>query len=712
VFVRFRGWGWAVLAALLACASSDESAAPAAVACPAVIAGEDIAVADMAVHVETGGDPALELVRADVQRYLEALWGAPVVVASGVPDFSKRVTLWLHTAADAPTNGFSMKREGAVLSVAASDKRVLAHAAYAFLEELGVRFFHPKEEFVPHLGAPVLPKALDVQRRSQFALRGVQLHLLHPLEYFEAFNGYGAEGPDFEDAKRFIDWLVKTGQNHVQWPLLETVDFEAWRPRVQAIMDYAHLRGVTVGASVQTWGGAALQNNFVLVKDVARWQEQMDAQLDRLLSLGWDVVELALGEFLDADPHALLEWLDHAVAHVASTHPNVQVNVQNHVGNFQRLYVPFDGQTVFYYHLPKYADARLGQSVHTLYFFDLFRDWAMYNHPDFHLQRDFLFEMLAKSERRVNYFPESAYWISADVDVPLFLPEFIHARWIDIHGLSENVKAAGLRPINGHLMFSSGHEWGYWMTDYLAAKMLWEPEAPLDRFFAHYGAIYGACAADVTKALSEFTALQTEYLFDRRLVAYVSGEDTLVELGYLAGIPTHPQREAFEKVLNEPEAERAAFERDVVLPLEEFARKIRPREDAIDARCRAADATLLPWCLELRDGMRIVRLRSEHASHLYRAVLAKGSGKDGAPELERAVHVTENAREVILGREEHYRFDRARLTDARPNPTIYPFGYLRQAHTQCFYFRREEQVRQVLENGAGPSIINLPRCLD
>ena len=73
----------------------------------------------------------------------------------------------------------------------------------------------------------------------------------------------------------------------------------------------------------------------------------------------------------------------------------------------------------------------------------------------------------------MSYFPESAYWISADIDVPAFLPEFLYARWLDIHRLAPSCADAGLPPLDGHVTFTSGHEWGYWLTDYLVAKMLW-----------------------------------------------------------------------------------------------------------------------------------------------------------------------------------------------------------------------------------------------
>jgi hypothetical protein len=80
--------------------------------------------------------------------------------------------------------------------------------------------------------------------------------------------------------------------------------------------------------------------------------------------------------------------------------------------------------------------------------------------------------------------------------VPLFLPEFIYSRYNDVHTLTGELETAKLPPLAGHLMFSSGHEWGYWMTDYLTAKMLWRPDAPLDAFVSDWSAAFGTCAGD------------------------------------------------------------------------------------------------------------------------------------------------------------------------------------------------------------------------
>ncbi len=714
-----------VLVALLAVSACDESGTVVeeVVACDAAGTAEPVEAflaADLAVHLDGGGDPGLEIVRQDVGRYLGRLWGLPdLAVTRGPPDFTKRVTVWLSTSEAARaragvtlSDGYTLQRldsaAGALVIVYAPDSRNLAYGAYALLEELGARFFHPKDELVPTFAGPRLPRRLAVTRAPMARSRGLQLHTLHPIEYFKVLNEPGPE--NLADAKRLVDWLVKTGQNYLQWVELSTVPFDAWKPHAQAIVDYAHLRGVSVGACVQVWGGASLQNNYVLVTDAASWQTEMDAQLDRLLEVRWDTVELALGEFSGTDPQTVIDWLNHAVAHALARSPALEVDVQNHVGNYPSLWVTYRGQTVYYYHLPQFADPRLGQAVHTLFFFDLYRDWATYAHPNFHLQHDYLMKELPS--RRVKYFPESAYWISADIDVPLFLPEYLQARWLDIHGLNDEIRKRGLPPLEGHLTFSSGHEWNYWLTDYLTAKMLWEPEQPLSYFVAHYAAAYGSCGGDIAGALSSFIDLQSKFLFDQRLVSYLQGENSTVDFGYLVGLETHPKRVAFEEVLAMSGGDRAAFGATVVAPLEAFASAIQPLEDAVAARCRGSGSEAAPWCNELWDGMAIVRLRAEHAAHLYRSVLAKALGGDGSDDYLAALDVTGEARAVIARREAHYRFDLSREVDAYSNPTVYGFGYLRPAHTACYWVRREQQVRTLLDTGFPAGIIALPTCSD
>jgi hypothetical protein len=712
---------WLCALAISSCGTQDQDAPERACEASSISRElERFASGEVAVYIEASAGQNLEIAQADLERALSRLWGEPVAVKQGSPSGAERAAIWISTSAAAaaevgpPTPGGYVLRRldadgGARLVVHAADEATLVFGLYALLEELGVRFFHPMQELIPELGAPHLPRSLEIARAPAFRVRGVQLHLLHPTEYFRPFNE--PSPANLEDAKRFIDWLVKTGQNHVQWWLLRTMDLEAHRPHRDAIISYAHARGVTVGVIAQLWGGSSLQNSYDLITSQTDWQAQLEAKLDALLESNWDLIELGLGEFLAANPSQLVAWLDHATAYLHAAHPGVELSVVNHVGNYPDLWVDYQGAETFFYHLPGFADPRLINNVHTVMYFDLYRGWGAYAHPDFTLHRDFL-----KSEittRKMRYLPESAYWVTADVDVPVFLPIYAHARWLDIHGLFAELRELGLPPLDGHVMFSSGHEWGYWLADYVAAKAMWEPEQPFSYFVKDVARAYGTCGDDVARDLGALIDVQNEYLFDQRLAPYVHGEDAADDFGEMIGVTTHPPRVRFEKLLSMSAAERDDFEQGTLELVEKAAAEIGVIEGRFARTCRRADDQLGPWCRELEQGTRIVRLRLEHSAALYRAVLeSAGGGQESQKWLARAGEIREQAAVVIEARAVDYRWDVGALIDAWSNPTIYNFGYLRQAHKLCYWERQRVQAEGVIENGGPPPIAALPSCMD
>jgi hypothetical protein len=672
--------------AFLGCGKSGETAAPErVVACDssAIVAGFDD-VANVRVHVDPGIAP-------DLEGLLAQLWHQGFTVdRSAPPSSGPAISISSRDAAGIDA-GYAIKRTGDRISVSAANAADLNAGAYALLEVLGIRFFHPKQTFVPALKGPRLPKTLDIRRRAAFATRGLQVHTLHPIEYLPALLQPGEQ--NLADAKTLIDWIVHTGQNHLQWVILNSIPVDQWRPHVAKIVDYAHARNVTIGAVAALSGSGSLQGGYALVNDKATWQTQMEQKLDELLVVPFDLVEVSMGEFFASDPEAVVTWLDHGTNYLATKYPKTAFSVINHLGNQPAFFFDFRGdKNVFFYHVPGYADPRLINNVHTVYLFDLYRPWGAYGHPDFSLHREFIFRQLPK--RKVRYFPESAYWASADVDVPLFLPEYIHARWTDVHNLDKDVRAKALPPLDGHILYSSGHEWGYWLTDYLTAKILWEPSRTFDSLLTEYTSTFGSCAGDVQSTFRSFVALQTELLFDKKLVPYLAGEDSHDD--FAAGsVVTIPERVPFHKA--------STLDPAILVGLDDYAKRSAPLLEEIVARCRGADAALKPWCEELRDGIEIDMLRARHTAALYRAVLGQAS-------LDAARAITTEAAKVIARRGGGYRFPVETLARAGKTETIYPFGYLRQAHTQCFWRRREEQVAWILENGEPPPLGKVASC--
>ncbi len=673
--------------------------------------------ADIVIYFDAEEDANVEITKADLLNYLKQVWGVKELeIFIGKPDFSKRMTLWFTTSQDGKNlsgenlnDGFVIKKVNPhLILIYAPDNINLSYGIYTFLEELGVRFFHPFQEFIPELKGIFLPKEINLLRTSPYKTRGIHLHLLHPIEYFRSFNEAGEE--NLREAKRFIDWLQKTGQNYIQWSLLETLDFSTWLEHARKILDYAHMRGIKVGAEIQLWGGSSLQNSYLLVKSMDNWEKQIESKIDFIMQLPWDNIEIGFGEFFSADPQGVIDMLNYIANYMGNKYPHTTISVVNHVGNYPQLWVNYNGENVFYYHLPKFADPRIINNVHTVFFFDLFRNWGMYNHPDFHLQKDYIFELLPS--RAVRYKPESAYWCTADIDVPLFLPEYIYARWIDISGLVKEVKDKDLPMIEGHVLFSSGHEWGYWLTDYLSAKMLWEPGEEFDYFIKHFAGIYGNCSESIKNSLLEFIDSQTIYLFDNKLIPYISGEDFYDDIGYLIGIVTHPKRVQFEELTDMSEEELYGFESNVLEKLQEMAEKTHRVESNVNKRCDGSDSFLKPWCMEISDGIKITRLRLLHSLNLYRSVLASLKSQEYKKYLDETENLRKEAKSILENRKKYYRFDIDRLTGSYKNPTIYPFGYLKQTHTLCLWERQHQQADYVINNRKKPSISDLLTCID
>jgi hypothetical protein len=76
--------------------------------------------------------------------------------------------------------------------------------------------------------------------------------------------------------------------------------------------------------------------------------------------------------------------------------------------------------------------------------------------------------------RSVMFYPETAYWVNVDVDVPLFLPVYGQRRQHDLRRLARREALEDFK-IDGQMNFDSGWEWGYWLSDVITARQVWRP---------------------------------------------------------------------------------------------------------------------------------------------------------------------------------------------------------------------------------------------
>jgi len=126
----------------------------------------------------------------------------------------------------------------------------VAAALYALLQEqLGFRFYHPREMIIPNWETFSLKDGFSWAAKARFVKRGFHLHTMHPIELTEALLD-----PDFPDGlnliKEYINWLARNGQNYFEFNLLRTVNLEAWVPYAKQFTDYAHQRGIIMGFEI------------------------------------------------------------------------------------------------------------------------------------------------------------------------------------------------------------------------------------------------------------------------------------------------------------------------------------------------------------------------------------------------------------------------------------------------------------------------------
>lgn len=519
------------------------------------------------------GDDISEAVRERVQAHVEAASELPVVVVAAGEDIgaepagsrvlafgdnsSTRAVIPVDEVTAAGSEGFVLRGgEVAGLSALAADGNPIApdpfghpslgdgYATYALLEVLGFDFLHPLAPTRP----PTLswPDALDRTESPYWGIRGLQLHTMHPLELTDLLNGWGPGGPgDVEgwqamlpEWDAFLEWSLANRQNRAHWILLgaetwqEFADGTVRRDRLKTLVDRGHEFGVWLGIDTpivqhqqHTW--RLIQQTGELADEVA----QIQARVDHLMIAGFDYLTTSSGttEFTGTDDQRMVAWMDALATHMDEAHGGRETYIKIHPSTGQTVENykdPDTNEPLNFNFLPHYADPRMGVMPHTVQHYGLTDPAPTYGNTDFAYIREFLQEEVGL--RKVVWHAETAYWVSFDIDVPLFLPIYAERRLDDLRSLAGDELAgkmgrgphAGGR-MDGQLTFSSGWEWSYWLQEVVAARAAWDPRMDItDPEEAYRAALapvvrsFGPVAGEVTDLLVTLTRAQQALLID------------------------------------------------------------------------------------------------------------------------------------------------------------------------------------------------------
>ncbi|MBL8625144.1 MAG: hypothetical protein JNK64_27790 [Myxococcales bacterium] len=576
--------------------------------------------------------------------------------------------------------------DGRGWTVHASDRLGAQYGVAEVFELLGYRFRHPFDTYVPPRPTPdpAAVARLGVVHAPEMRVRGLHLHTLHPTE---ALFALWVPTDDGAKARRIFDWILKNRGNYVQWvaldDILEPTRGAAWQASTAALLEAAHRRGLKAGLGLQLFGASSLQNGYDLIDDGARpSHDQIAERLPRLVDgLPFDGYELSFGEFFGADPATFVATVDDAYAQLHALAPQAEVTTVIHVGDSPDQRVDYMGQNLIYYFLVKFCDPRIVPQVHTVIYYNLFEDaGGAYHHDEFDEHRQFLFDRL-RARLRVQYKPETAYWVTFDDSVPAYLPLYMLSRQLDVDRIAAAATAGGWAQLDEQLLFSTGWEWGYWQNDLAALRASYQkPTSVLDQL----AEVYAPDHPELPPRIVELALAQHDALIGQRLAAYQAGRDALIDQGVEAGIVSQPDRIDVDQVAQLTPTARRAFAAGTLADLEAYAAKLGEIAERTQ-RLPADDR----WAAEVIDGVVITRLRAAFIADIYAAAVAAADGDRsiGALRLGEAQDALAAAATVVARRHGDRHDPDRRLIENTGNPTLYQYGYLRFASDLCFWKR-------------------------
>ena len=573
------------------------------------------------------------------------------------------------------------------------------YAAYEWLHQLGVRFFHPEQTYVPE--RPLWPRdAIERRHTPDFTWRSVSLHLTHPLELGDIFR-LGDERY-LDEALRYIDWQIRNGAS-----------FGTQGVGRGAHAEYGIMRGLPRDSGMSLHNQQQGASAIIDPDDPRSDEEQIAAAIDA--RFGDDPARYPKffsftfnpSEFTEIDDRDVVRQMTFLVNTIRDKSPDTIVMCTNH----GTAGPPTPHYGVRYYDLPQFAPPELGVRVHSLMFYDLFRPAPVYGNQSFRFLFDFMVQEYTR--RRIWHYPEAAWWLTFDIALPLYLPITLEARHRDIQGIAFMLSGG----LDGHRVFGSGHEWGYWQNEYCPFRMTMDISYGWRDCVADIAMTAGDAAPVLAGVIERVVEYQERDLIYGDVLQYVVGSDPETEIAASIGIDFHPLPPSPNEVRQ--------WSLDQV---QDWQRRVAPQLKRMDLdyaaeveRLRAVQGLVpergRPWFDEILDGVEASGLRARHAYEAWGALMTwRQSQITGSSTLAtraeellaRAEATTEEARAVVRRREGGYRYlplERSiaggEAGDEDDNWTVYGYRYLNRTHHLYYYTRVNRLITEVMQGPSG-----------
>jgi hypothetical protein len=633
----------------------------------------------------------------------------------------------------------------------AKTNRGVSFGAYEVLQQIGFHFNHP---FTPSAPRSLIRPLSDLKvvEKPRWPSRGLHVHTMHPIELSHVLNGWGPNGPqdaagfasELREWDLFLEWLLAHRQNQVQWVLLAdkthvTFNDSAERSnRLQRLVGMAHAWGILAGVDV----GIIFeqQNMWRLLRNITTDADdsvEIRTRVKWLMHAGWDfmTVEMGSSEFTSPTDNKMLFWMNvvtDEVERVFDRYAAVKIHVTQGQ-NADHFTDPDTHELLNFNFLPMYADKNLTVLPHTVELYSLDDPAPTYGNSDWKEIHRFMSSQAGA--RRVIWYPEASYWVSYDIDTPLFLPAYAERRLHDLRliGREEDAGLLGRGPkkgshIQGQLLFVSGFEWGYWFNQLVAMHAAWNPRLSENdkvafentvREVLRPDAASAATTATLTALLSDTVKAENELLIQGKVngkaprqidrmtgMAYLAGQETWDELNTtladVLGIKkatTQPSRLGFRSLRLSIYGQGVDYVDDVhplLNAMETTFSGLSARMIDLFAKTPRSD-TNKDVLAEFADGALMNTLRATQVHALYDTTAAANMIQPPmwrAQRLATARHAVDLAVGVVARREKHYRSNTDAIWEWKANPTVYGYGYLWTVHSLQWWYRDEGSVTQ------------------
>jgi hypothetical protein len=578
----------------------------------------------------------------------------------------------------------------------------LAAGLYGLLQEqLWFAFYHPKQTYVPKLRYWPLTESFYWHAKARFDKKGFHLHTMHPIELTEPLLNVNCENGKVE-IKKYIDWLARNQQNYMEFCVLNSIDTAKWGDYMKEIVDYGHSRGVIMGIDISL--NMSQQKAFCLYKGKFISKKEKKRQIENNLKLlcrsGWDVINMEMSgtEFTSGNVSER-EELRFFVQNIVENKYKAKLVGRQHVVKAENIRAGKNNKILHSTNANKNTnDKARGLLVHTVMFYNLFdKEAPVYENQNF----SHLLNSLSENQyqRETWYYPESAYWVTFDNSVPMFLTPYLNARLEDIEQLDTmNVK--------GHVTFSSGWEWSYWLIDWSIARWCWKHEIngvqEMNTASQYIGDLFRR--ENTVNVFAKMMKLQHDFLKEKQLIRYMCPSSVTDEMPKMFGLnmefqprPKHSYKWWRYK---SPYDSIMVFKRKIE-QLDSFYKQNERILSELIAEERVIvdkNPELSPIINEFILSFKIIGLRAKHRARMLTYLLNKRLHKLGKKELKdnilqlaEAITTREEAQRLVKEREKQYRYPAEWISASGANSTAYNFGYLHLVADLQLWQREEEQ---------------------